>query len=279
MQGFFTQSEPDIAKQVIAAGHQGIHNFSLGTLDAYFGLTKVDASFSDNILVLDGLKGSSRRKVFAFRGATDLDRLAELQKSSVIYSIDPLDLPAQSKFKELAYDITKVLNPLSYPNADKRAKRLTYPINRLRREGVTVKPLADGDFSKLNRLHNNWCAWKLEQPTTFKMMFPKRRYINCFEHALQHQQQYRAVGAFAADGELLGARALYIDAGHAFDLAQITAAWKTYTDFAEHFNLASIRQIMPHTLNCGAALNHALHSFKAHWPHYEVVSYAYARQR
>jgi len=278
---FFDSVEPEVVAQVRAAGHRGVHNFCIGTLSTYFGLETAEASFADGLLVLTGLKGGSRMKVFAFSADVDLVRVAALQKQTVVYSQHALDLPKGSTFKEVAYDLAQVCDPASYANARKRHKRLTYPFTRLEAEAVEVRLLAAADRGEAAALHADWCAWKLAQPTTFQMMFPRRRYMQCVETAIASPADYRCYGAFK-NGKLVAVRALYLEGASAFDLAFFSATFddRLYSDFVEHFAMFTMADLYRGGalhLNCGASLNRALSSFKSHWPHYEVLSYSYSK--
>lgn len=277
--GFFDLDPAPIVAIIKAVGHHRIHNFCVGSLTTYFGLTSAQASFADGTLIIDGLKGSARRKCFVFRGKASISALAEIQRQCVIYSIDSLPLPKQNKFKEVAYDLATVFNPTSYPNAKKRAKRLRYPFTRLTAEGITIRRLGVADQGAIKVLHAAWCEWKLAQPTTFQMMFPKRRYMACMEQALEQPIDYWGYGAFRGN-ELLAARAIYVEDECAFDLAHFSAAWAAPTDFSEHFAIATMQELYKEGityLNCGASLNSRLTAFKSHWPHYSVESYAYGK--
>jgi hypothetical protein len=277
--GFFDLNTVPIVAEVQAAGHQRIHNFCVGSLTCYFSLTSAQARFQGSILIIDGLRGSTRLRSFVFSGDYDVKLLTELQQAGPIYSIDPVLLSKQTKFKELAYDLDTVFNPDRYPNAKKRAKRLRYPFTRLDSEGIEIRLLLPADLPAISALHKAWCDWKLAQPTTYQMMFPKRRYIACMEQALSQSEDYWAFGAFKED-KLLAARALYIEKECAFDLAHFSAAWETYNDFSEHFALATMHELHRRKityLNCGASLNSRLSAFKSHWPHIEVISYAYGK--
>lgn len=279
--GFFELEPSPILAALKAAGHHGIHNFTIGTLTTYFRLETAQASFEDGVLVLDGLPGSARRKVFVYRGATmAADQLAALQATSVIYSIDKLPLAKQSKFKELAYDLPGVFDPASYPNARKRHKRLLQPVQRLSKEGVEVRSLLASDLLPIGALHRSWCDWKLAQPTTHRMLFPKQRYINCMKIAISRPAEYIAIGAFSKFGEILAARALYIDGSSAFDLANFAATWGAYSNFTEDFAIAGMQMLRNNGityLNCGATLDKRLGAFKSHWPHFYIDSWAYGK--
>lgn len=279
--GFFNDKPPigELIEAIGKAGHRGVHNFTLGTLTTYFRLESARVSFADGILILDGLPGSARRKVFVYGGA-DPAELADLQRTAVLYSLDKLALAKQSKFKEMAYSLPDVFNPASYPNARKRSRRLSQPFTRLNTKGITVRPLIAADLPAIRKLHDEWCAWKLANPATIRMMFPKQRYYNCMAIAIARPDQYLAYGAFTWTGELLAARSLYLEGKQAFDLANFSAAWMTYADFAEDFYLVTMDHMVrdgADYLNCGATLDKRLHAFKAHWPHFTVESYAYGK--
>lgn len=280
MPGFFTLDRPAIVATIKAAGHHGIHNFTVGTLTTYFRLETVEALFNKGALILDGLPGSARRKVFIYNeDQLSDDYLLSLQKTSTIYSIHPLNLTKGSKFKETAYSLAAVFNPESYPNARKRSKRLLQPFQRIVKAGIDLRALTLRDLPQIKALHTLWCDWKLSQPKTYQMMFPKQRYLSCAEIAISRPDEYFALGAFDANG-LHAVHIYYIEGGSAFDLANFAASWRMYSNFSEDFYIASLAALQDQGLtyiNAGASLNKYLSAFKSHWPNFTVDSWMYSR--
>ena len=261
-----------------------VHNFSIGTLTSYFGLEQAVCTFFSNaVLEIDGLPGAARKKVYVFDDLQGdpglLAFIKGLQAQSVIYSLKPLPLPKGGTFHELAYNLDAVFDKASYPNAKKRAQRLQQPFKQLARDGVVIRSARQSDLPGINELHKDWVNFKMAQPATFKMMFPKRRYMNCIRIALERPKDYVVIVASYAD-RIVGARALFLRSGRAFDLACFSATWDMYSNFSEHFAIAAMRALHQtgiHTLNCGASLHKQLSAYKTHWPHYSVESFAYSK--
>ena len=283
--GFFDLSFSNLSAELKQADNRGIHNFCLGTLEAYFRVNEVHAVYDEGVLVISGLAGAARTKVFVFEPRLDqpgrIDTLLNLQRQAVIYSIAPLPLAKKSRFKECAYDLADVFDPASYPNARKRSKRLSQPFTRLSTRGVELRQLSISDRPAVLELHNAWRDWKLSNPKTMQIMFPKARYLRCADVGLANPENYVVFGAWQGE-RLLGVRVLYLESRHAFDLANFTAVWQTYSNFAEDFNIATmllLEQKSIGRLNCGATLSADLSAFKSHWPHKYVESFAYGRIR
>lgn len=274
MNGFFQDHRVDLVRRVRAAEHAGIHNFTIGTLTTYFRLEETASSFDNDILILDGLRGRNQRKVFVY-GENAPDKA--LQTTSVLYSIHRLPFPKESRFAELTYTLSRVFDPTEYTNAKKRNQRLKQPFNRLRSYDITLRALTKADMPEIARLHTEWCVRKLALPDTFKMMFPKKRYLNCASIAIARPREYVALGAFS-DQTLLAVHIYFVERCSAFDLACF--ADEPYSNFSEDFYIASLAHLRDKGIdyvNCGASLHAKLTTFKRHWPSAYVYSWAYGR--
>lgn len=263
--------------------HRGIHNFCLGTLVNYFYLhsprTKTEFLEDGKVLVLSHLPGRNPEKAFVFDCTASVELLHELQKLMVVYSIDQVALKKESQFVELVYDLQDVFDERNYKNRRKRHQRLKYPFVWYENHNFRIDEIQKSDVLKVKELHEQWCNFKLSQPDTFKMMFPKSRYFQCVVTGL-NSKDYIVYGVFN-DSKLVAVRVLYIDNNQAFDLAFFGRTWDQPSQLMEYSSTIMMgdlhfgRKIQ--TLNCGAQLNRKLHNFKSHWPHKELVSYMYSR--
>lgn len=270
------------ANMVEKAGHRGVHNFTYGILETYFKLSNLSDDniwFNGNVLVLSGLPGRAGHKSWVYDIA-DIGLLRGLQTKGPVYSINKIGLPKESKFKELTYDLTTVFAASSYANAKKRAKVLTYPRNWMKNNEISVETNTKLDLAEVVLLHDEWKKYKLSLPATFKMMFPSKRYYNCVEIGLRDPDRYTIFSAYNSEHGLVAVRVLYVDKAFAFDLANFCCSWRLPSNFSEYFNSYTMRLLYDKgvkLLNCGASLNKELSAFKKHWPHSELISYAYGR--
>jgi hypothetical protein len=264
-----------------------LHTTSLGCLDAYFHLVedldrgKAEILGSDSqILVLQ-----RRHKVYVFRPDTlvqsDLDLLADLQASCVIYSSSPLPLPKENAFKELAYHLPTVFDPASYPNKKKRHARIKYPFTWLEKQGVEVLA-SPRDEEEVKQFHDRWVKHKLADPKTFKIMFPHKRYIRCFERwkAGVAGIEYRG-WFFYLNDELVSVRIVSIEGEWTYDLANFTNVWSAPSQLSNFCDVYALRDLFHlwgvYNFNCGSVLNKNLRTFKSHFPHEMVTSYSYSK--
>ena len=270
--------------------HHGVHNFSLGTLDAYFSLSHLLVRrkaflYGGSILVVPPLAGGGY-KIFMFSENEDLSILTELQKCGVVYSISPLKLKKGSKFKEIAYDLKVVFDPASYKNKKQRHKKLRYPFSWMERADALVEPITLENFAEVEALHEKWVEYKLADPKTYQIMFPRKRYINCCKKVVNASSnllnlQYFGV-AIRIGGKIEVVRVVYVDGQYGFDLAFFGNTWSD--DLSQLMNYADtyLLSLLYTTVgvkyfNCGAALNKNLQAFKTSLPYYTVESYAYSR--
>lgn len=276
---------------------RGVHNFSLGCLDAYFHLIEDLAAgkafilgSSDGILVL-----SRRKKVYCFEASedSDLQLLRYLQKEASIYSLQSIGLSGERKFSEVYYDLDEVLNSKTYPNKKKRYNHLTYPFRWMKNNEVEVRVSTDFEVesirSEVETLHSDWVSHKLEDGKTYRIMFPQKRYLRCFERLVACQRD-RTSGIsyigyfFFLKGELVSVRVIFIDrkSDWGYDLANFTNTWSSPSQISNYFDvyaLSLLRKEGIRFFNCGAALNKYLQTFKTHLPSHILESFAYSRSK
>lgn len=274
---------PSIINSIQALDNRGIHNFSFHILDSYFNIRalvgKNGVKFhTPGILELSKLPGTNSTKVFVYHSTeNDLPLLQKLQQQAVIYSIDDINLPKRNKFKELYYDLDVVFNPASYSNSKKRHQRITYPFSWLKKEGFEIQ--TDADFNAIKILHDTWVQKKLENPKTFKMMFPGKRYLRCVEQALSVPDIY-ACFIVKRCSTPVAVRVVGLQAPYAYDMAFFGNFWDLPSQSMNYINiwlLQLLHQSDIHIFNCGCFLNKYLHQYKAHYPHDELVSYSYSK--
>ncbi len=271
----------------------GVHNFSRGTLESYWKIHKLNAVEKvhvtmPGVLTLSGLPGRTRVKTFVFSPeGTDACRLGwtgnkmikTLQHEGVIYSVDPLPaLYKGAEFRETCYDLKTVFDPASYHPSKKRHQRLTYPFTFLTREGVTFHLGVQSNFEEISELHSAWCQKKLDDPKTFRMMFPSKRYIVCVENALR-LPGYRLI-VVSRNGEIIAVRVFGIQSKTAYDLAFFGKYWELPSQTMEYINVALLSYLLDEgieVLNFGAPGNvsKALLNFKSHYPTFTKSHFVY----
>jgi hypothetical protein len=275
--------ENKVEAALLRYGCKGIHNFCFASFLTYFRLREVKATFEAGTLILDGLSGIQRKKAWCFV-PENIEQLMQLHAAMPIYSINKIEaLGRATPFHEVAYLLAEVFDPRNYGSSKKRHRRLHYPSKCLATKGIEVRELTQADFVQVVRLHDAWVRYKMAQPSTYKIMFPKSRYLRCFAEAFSDEPacKFFVFGAFL-DGMLCGARVLGCEKMLAFDLAHFSLPLDGYSDFSEHFAMKTMEMMRVagiEYLNCGASLNAGLKGFKTHWPHYTVTSYMYSQQK
>jgi len=261
--------------------HEGIHNFSVGTLESYFYLLneKSVVTYHNDILHIRSPQGRAKTWIFTRVITPEIQTQAQdFRKFGPVYSKVTLNnCPGESKFNEVTYDLFRVFDPASYPSKKKRYQRITYPERRLAAQGITIRSLTSLDLPVLRELHDRWVSHKMSQPATFQMMFPRKRYFECCRIAT-HNPHY--IGYVAKQGcQLIGARVLYRDHEYAFDLAQFCSP-DAESNTAEYVAVTTMRMLRDagvRILNSGASLNKNLSAYKHHWPHSVVGHFAYSQ--
>lgn len=276
-----------------------IHNFSDGVLASYFHynssslINKKQASFFS-------LKYRGRRKTYVNEQLKDkeLQKIKQLQKEAPIYSKVQLDLEKRTVVKEIAYDFDQVFDPLSYKNRKKRYNKLIYPFNYLTKNGYHIEIAQSSDFKQIETLHTKWVQYKLNDPRTFKIMFPQKRYIQVCEKAqlssgvvnkektlfdLKQESKLNPIYVMLVikkEDNIHGVRVVSIERNCAFDLAFFGGV-DSPSQLMNYFNIASLKYLYQNNhiryFNTGMHLNKNLRTFKTQYPYIEVHSEMYGR--
>ena len=287
-------------EQLFLLDNKSIHNFSLGVLDSYFYLSeKIQKKevflFENRILYI---KSKSRGKTYVFTWRNEDEALLKkLQIISTIYSINQIPfLTGKSKFKEIAYTLSTVFNPKTYPNAKKRHQRIHYPLTWLVKNNMQVEKITTDNINEVSELHKKWVNYKMNQLSTFRMMFPTGRYLRCCKRCIFNEEidilqsheivlleknplTYKGL-IFKIKGELVAIRVFYIEKLLAFDLAFFTNTWDTPSQISNYIDIWCLKELYDkgiNILNCGASLNRSLKIFKTHIPSKTIESYMYSK--
>lgn len=277
--------------QLAELDNRGVHNFSLGCLDAYFYLHEYVQEgraflYRGRVLVLPSRTGGWKSFVFRYAQA-DLPALMELQKVGIVYSLDPIPgLPNQSKFKEIAYDLNVVFDPASYPNTKKRKNKIRHPLTYIRIGGFVIEPVCQENLGECRRLHDLWVDHKLADERTFQIMFPRRRYYRCAERAAMGVLEGLAGVSyegrvFRLEGEVIGVNIMSVEKKRSYGLAMFGNTWDPqFNRLMAATDLWYWRKFLDEGIafyNAGTTVNADHKSFKERYPHFIVESYTYGR--
>lgn len=272
----------------IISQHKNVHNFSLPTLLSYFSFNEMLTHRYQPLLLCNGMlmlpSPQGRYKTFCYNPSPESSKeiLEFLQTIGPIYSLYQIPfLTKEVKFVEVGYNLDKVFDPASYENAKKRYQRLVYPFNHMQKCNVTVTQLNDATFQKVEELHEEWAKRKLDDPDTFKMMFPNKRYIRCCEYAAADQVNFRNF-VFMIDEKVIAVRVLGVAGQLVVDLANFGRTWDMPSNMMNSLDTYVLKALHTEgykTFNCGAALNKKLKVFKCHYPSDDIISYQYSRNK
>jgi hypothetical protein len=266
--------------------NKGVHNFSLGCLDCYFQLSeKIQKRkvflINGNILFLENPSG----KIYVFNNNDedeDIEILKNYQKEYIIYSLNPISvLKGQSKFKEVSYDLKTIFDPRSYKNSKKRYNKITYPFKWLESNNFTVEKISDSSLSIIDKLHEKWVKYKMDQPQTYRIMFPPARYFRCCEKVLKETIQYEGF-LFKLKDNPIAIRVVHVHNKTIYDMAFFSAFWEIPSQTTNYINSWCLKYFYDkemETFNCGSSLNKNLKLFKEHYPFYIKESYMYSKQK
>ena len=103
---------------------------------------------------------------------------------------------------------------------------------------VTVEEVSEKNIDEIRVLHDEWAEFKLNDPKTFKMMFPNKRYIYCCEKYLENKDKlikakYKTY-VFRKDGKVIAVRVLGIQDDRVFDLANFGRVWDSFSQMMNY---------------------------------------------
>jgi hypothetical protein len=279
--------KPDLSK----LRGKRVHNVSLGLLDSYFHLGAFLQNgkayvYKDRGIVMRGHQGTCKTFLYESNPA-DLEDIKRLQNMSHIYTIKEFNgLPKKGSFMETLYDLDDVFDGTSYENAKKRYQRIVYPSKWLKSHNVRFFSLGPEHDEEIELLHSKWRDYKMNQPATFRMMFPSKRYLHC-AHLLTRPKlnvlnlNYRGWGwRDPHTDELWGVRVMYIEDDTAYDLAFFCNQWSAPSQLSNNVNFGLmdiLRQEGLKYLNCGSnTASKGLKDYKHHYPFIDYKSFHYS---
>lgn len=291
MAGFGLESQVDVMAPTIqrlrSMDCRGAHVYSWGSLECYFWLEEISQKngvrfITDDIVELSHLPGKNSVKTFHYSlEILNLAALREQVKKGVVYSFVKLPLAGEKLFQEARHHLPTVFDPAQYSSPEKRKLRLRYPLNWCASHGVTCEPITTENFKEADDLHERWVKHKLDDPKTFKMMFPGKRYIRCVELALKHPDDYIA-WLFRINGVATSVQVYSRQQEHAFGLAGFGEYEHAPSNFMNHTTLlymSKLRELGIVWVNDGYVLNKGLAAFKAHYPYELLTIYAYSKEK
>lgn len=281
--GFFNIQPTSSESRIVQAGHYGIHNFSVGALETYFYLSEAKEVhwLEDSILHVKSPQGRYKTWIYNWAKPVDISLIKDYQRLGPVYSQQRLGLPGETKFIETAYDIPTVINPESYSSKTRHKLMLTTLPGWFERQKYKIVPLEDSHKDQLRKLHDEWVEFKMNQPDTYKIMFPARRYERCYQFALKDKNKYLGLVALDENDQASAVNVYYVEGKNAFGLAQFAALWRLHSQFNKNFTTMSffeLNRLGFIYVNDGASLDKNLSAFKHHWPYIQVESWAYSKQ-
>lgn len=240
--------------------HTGIHNFCYGVVNSYYQPVEYKIINNCSFEILSRY-GKNRRKLFLFGEPETITQ--EVCYSSCVGS---------EKKTEISHNLSDVFNKDNY-NRKKRYNTIIRPFNWSSKNNLVIDQLDKNHLFMVEQLHDKWVDLKLNDPKTFKIMFPTKRYIKCFYHSLENKN-YISFGAFL-EGQLVSVRVLYLVEEWAYDLAFFTdySQHNFLTGFVDILILDKLKGLGVNYLNRGVELNKGLKQYKTQYPHFEVNYY------
>ncbi len=267
---------------VVSQYEGNIHNFTKGCLVSYFYLDTVLTTtnlFHNENMVSFVIRG--KRKTFVYHSSDkDIDQLTKFQKKGVVYSIDKLKLEKEKKFIEIAHKLPIIFDRNTYSNARKWNKKIQNPL-RYAQKNLTVSSINNQNFDSIAKLHDLWVDYKFSQEKTFKMMFPKKRYIRCCEIAFNNIINGMLPLIFYYKNEIVAVKIYFIHNKTAFLLASYGNIWDSKSQIMHISNVYSFYLLYSdyniECVNTGSITDKGARIYKQHLPFYNEISYMYSQ--
>lgn len=262
------------------------HDYSFPTIYTYKDYPKL---LTKNALKIEAdgisINPSPKRRVFYFFQLPTLQRIQELTEAGFRCS-SPSKLEGvagSTKRIEPVYDLAKVFDPESYPNAKKRHQRIKYPFSFFEREGITVTQLSNEEVEQFAvPLHDKWVDIKTSDLKVHQHSFSTGRYRRCTRLAGDFPDIFRRYGVWSRNAELLAVRVVGIGGKRAFDLAFYSDLELMPSQLSEYANVVIMKKLFDEgieTLNAGLSAEARLSVYKHHYPCDNLISYQYAKPK
>lgn len=282
-----------VLDNIITINRGESHNFSIGCLSTYFRLNeniKKNCYFFNGRILTLSIHGI---KTFVFQYCdSDIKYLHDIQKQGPVYCETKIPLINQSSFTEKIYNLKDVFSASSYKNAKERYNKITYPFTWFKKNKVEITTITNQNFNEIEKLHNLWVEKKLNDPKTYKIMFPQKRYLSCCEKFLTDKNKnfnllnidkttkFLKSFVLKINNEIVGVRVISIENNIGYDLAFFVNFWNNHSQIANYFNIFILKILFDQGIilfNCGASLNKNLSQFKSHYPNFEKEIYRYGK--
>lgn len=267
---------------IVEAYSGDVHNFTPGCLVAYAYLDTVLSSTHSLNVTKDFISFvvRGRRKTFVYAPKfRKIKQLQSFQKEGVIYSLNRIPLQKEKKFIEILHELPIIFNRDSYSSAKKWNKKITNPLNWAK-INLTCSSITKSNFEEINVLHTDWVNHKLNQESTFKMMFPKKRYIRCCDIAYRNIIDGMTSFIFTYQSKIVAVKVFYIKNATAFLLASFGNTWGMKSQIMNITNVYSFYLLYESGItkvNTGSITDKNAKIFKQHLPFKECISYMYSQ--
>lgn len=270
-----TTSNPqyDIIRNMTKDIH--IHDYQLPVLYGYRNIPKKMKEFSH-----DDKSFTINKECFFINDSVTCEEIYDKLREG--YAVNSLvKYQGASKRCEIVYDMDQLFDRTNYDNGKKYHKRIVRPLNFVERNDITIRLLTKDDLEIAYTLYDKWVEHKLADDKLFKIMFPKARYKNCLDYAVQKQlPELYAFGCFR-NGELLAFRVVSISNGYSYGLAYIVDRDQDFcANLSEILSIAILNKLKNDygvkIFNCGLAEG-SLKKFKQHLPSIEYIFYRYTK--
>ena len=191
-------------------------------------------------------------------------------------------MPGATKRVEPVYELAKVFDPATYPNAKKRHQRIRYPFSFLEKEKLYIGDILPEETEAAVQLHDRWIAAKIADPKVHQHSLASSRYRRCVVLSLQIPYDTRRYGVWDESGRLLAVRIVGVQKRSAFDLAFFGDYDALPSQSMEYINVAIMRKLFDEgvaTLNAGLSAEAKLKTFKNHYPCFDLISYQYKKEK
>ncbi len=256
-----------------------IHDFAYGVMYTYRDLPKLIQKGKVHITD-DGisLTASATKRDFYFFEQPTKQRLLHARDQNFRCMVpDKVDgLGGFTTRKETVYDLEKVFDPMSYPNATKRRQRIKRPFVVLDRENIRIEPLGYTEIPEAIHLHDKWVAAKFQDAKVHRISFPVARYRRCTEYAFHDPSVFKVYKARDYNsGEIIAVRVVAYEGSKAFGLAYYSDFPNMKSQLTEYLNVAFMKEMQNEgitSLNVGLASGKGLCQFKNHFPN-EILTW------
>ncbi len=183
----------------------------------------------------------------------------------------------RKKLTEILYRLPDIFDRSMYRNSESYRSRIKH-LKKLQKIGYREYLVTPDRLSDAKRLHDEWVEYKLSRHDTYRVMFPKNRYLSMLVSCVNSKLfPYKALIGYIGN-EPVSLSLFLFWKGMVYSLIGISRYWE-YSHIGDGVFLYQMRKLLEEGyeyVNVGYVQDRGIEEYKKKFPYIEVVTYVYS---